>query len=139
MAWSMAFPINKSLWTSPYVLVTSGLAGLMLAVLHFLLDGRAASNGRGGAALRIAQPFVILGRNALLLFVVSGLLAKTLALIRVDNGQSGTVALGRWIYLAWFVPLASPKNASLLFAFANLGLLFLLLLWLHRRRWYFKV
>jgi len=138
-AWGLVFPLNKSLWTSSYVLVTSGLAGLMLAGLHVLLDGRAPSDGRGGAAVRIAQPFVILGRNALLLFVVSGLLAKTLALIRVDNGQGASVALGRWIYLAWFVPLASPKNASLLFAFANLGLLFLLLLWLHRRRWYLKV
>jgi predicted acyltransferase len=130
LAWSIVFPINKSLWTSSYVLVTSGLAGLMLAALHFVLDKRPTA---------IAQPFVILGRNALLLFVVSGLLAKTLSLIRVDNGQGGTAALGRWIYLSWFAPLASPKNASLLFAFANLVLLFLLLWWLHRRRWYFKV
>lgn len=129
LAWSTLFPLNKSLWTSSYVLVTSGLAALMLAALEL-----ASSQPRA-----VFKPFVILGRNALLLFVVSGFIAKTLALIKVDNGQGGTMALGRWIYVSWFVPLASPKNASLLFALANLAVLFLLLWWLHRRRWYFRV
>ena len=130
LAWSLVFPLNKSLWTSSYVLVTSGLAGLLLAALHWSADG---------SGVRGFRAFVILGRNALLLFVVSGFLAKTLSLIRVDNGQGGTMALGRWIYLSAFVPLASPKNASLLFAFANLAVLFLLLWGLHRRRWYLRV
>lgn len=134
-AWSLVFPLNKSLWTSSYVLVTSGYAGLLLAALHWALDD---GGGRAGAKAP-AHPFVILGRNALLLFVVSGFLAKTLGLIRVDNGQGGTLALGRWIYLSWFVPLASPKNASLLYALANLAVLFALLWWLHRRRLYFRV
>jgi predicted acyltransferase len=129
--WSLAFPLNKSLWTSSYVLVTSGLAGLLLTGLHLLFD-----RGRWTAA---ARPFVILGRNALLLFVVSGFLAKTLVLTRVDAGGDATIALSRWIYLAWFLPLASPKNASLLYAFANLALLFGLLWWLDRRRWYWRV
>ncbi|MEX2273547.1 MAG: heparan-alpha-glucosaminide N-acetyltransferase domain-containing protein [Vicinamibacterales bacterium] len=142
LAWSTIFPLNKSLWTSSYVLVTSGLAALALAGLHWAFDGVARSFSSGApfsSGSRLAQPFVILGRNALLLFVVSGLLAKTLALIRVDNGQSGTMALGRWLYVSWFAPFAAPKVASLLFAFANLAVLFVLLWWLHRRRWYFRV
>ena len=130
-AWSIAFPLNKALWTSSYVLVTSGYAGLLLAALHAALDD--------GQKRALAHPFVILGRNALLLFVVSGFLAKTLGLIRVDNGQGGTLALGRWMYLSWFAPMASPKNASLMYAFANLAVLFVLLWWLHRRRLYFRV
>ena len=129
--WAPAFPLNKSLWTSSYALVTSGLAGLLLAAVHLIFDG-----GRWSG---VARPFVILGRNALLLFVVSGFLAKTLALTRVDAGGDATMALSRWIYLAWFLPLASPKNASLLYAFANLALLFGLLWWLDRRRWYWRV
>lgn len=133
LAWSIVFPLNKSLWTSSYVLVTSGLAGLLLAAVE------AAGVQAGSVFTRAASPLVILGRNALLLFVVSGFLAKTLALIRVDNGQGGTMALGRWIYLSAFAPLASPKNASLMFAFANLAVLFMLLWWLHRRRWYLRV
>ena len=132
LVWSLVFPLNKALWTSSYVLVTSGLAGLFLAALYWLLDVR-GSAGRGFSA------FIILGRNALLLFVVSGFLAKTLALIRIDDGQGSTMALSRWLYATAFVPLASPKNASLLYAFANLAILFLLLWWLDRRRWYLRV
>jgi len=135
-AWSFVFPLNKSLWTSSYALVTSGLAGLLLAALHWTLD----DGWRSLSGLRAAtHPFMILGRNALLLFVVSGFLAKTLALVRVDNGQAGTLALSRWIYVSWFAPAASPKNASLMYAFANLAVLFVLLWALHRRRWYFRV
>jgi predicted acyltransferase len=33
-----------------------------------------------------------------------------------------------------FEPLAAPKNASLVYAAANLALLFLVLLWMYRRR-----
>ena len=134
-AWSFVFPLNKALWTSSYVLVTSGCAGLLLVALHALLDGREPRF----APLRLARPFVVLGRNALLLFVVSGFLAKTLALIRVDDGQGATMSLARWMYLSWFLPLGAPKNASLLFALANLAVLFALLWWLDRRRWYFRV
>ncbi len=133
--WSVVFPLNKALWTSSYVLVTSGFAGVLLAALHALLDGR---DGRP-LRLRVMRPFVILGRNALLLFVVSGFLAKTLALIRVDDGQNATMPLARWMYLSWFAPLATPKNASLLYALANLAVLFALLWWLDRRRWYLRV
>ena len=134
-AWSFVFPLNKALWTSSYVLVTSGCAGILLVTLHALLDGREPRS----APLRLARPFVVLGRNALLLFVVSGFLAKTLALIRVADGQGATTSLARWMYLSWFLPFAAPKNASLLFALANLAVLFALLWWLDRRRWYFRV
>lgn len=136
-AWSCVFPLNKSLWTSSYVLVTSGLAGLLLATLHWSLD---SDGWRRPLGLRVlSHPFMILGRNALLLFVVSGFLAKTLALVRVGDGQGSTMALSRWLYVSWFTPLASPKNASLMYAFANLAVLFVLLWLLHRRRWYFRV
>ncbi|MDQ3069736.1 MAG: heparan-alpha-glucosaminide N-acetyltransferase domain-containing protein [Acidobacteriota bacterium] len=131
--WSFVFPLNKALWTSSYVLVTSGLAGLLLIALE-----SAAQRFTAGFA-RVSEPLVALGRNALLLFVLSGFLAKTLALIRVDNGQGGTAGLGRWMYLEWFAPIASPKNASLLFALAHLLILFALLWCLHRRRLYLRV
>ncbi len=37
-AWHWFFPINKNLWTSPFVLYTSGLASMILASLYFLVD-----------------------------------------------------------------------------------------------------
>src|SRR4029453_18076408 len=77
LLWDVAFPINKNLWTSSYVLFTGGLAAVALAASHWLLDlqGRAS-------AIRLSEPFVVLGRNAILLFVVSGLFAKTLIYLK---------------------------------------------------------
>ena len=37
-SWSLVFPLNKSLWTSSYVLYTSGLALLTLAGCYWLVD-----------------------------------------------------------------------------------------------------
>jgi predicted acyltransferase len=36
--WDMVFPINKKIWTSSYVLYTSGLATLSLATLIYLIE-----------------------------------------------------------------------------------------------------
>jgi predicted acyltransferase len=118
--WAYTFPINKSLWTSSYVLITSGLAALLLIALEAVVRTPAQA---------WARPFVALGRNALLLFVLSGFLAKTLSLTRVDND------LYRSVYAAFL----APKNASLLWALTHLALLFALLWWLDRRRWYWRV
>ncbi|MBA2257322.1 MAG: DUF5009 domain-containing protein, partial [Acidobacteria bacterium] len=131
LAWHLAFPINKNLWTSSYVLFTAGLASILLAALYWAVDLKA---WRGWT-----KPFVILGSNAITLFVASGLLVKTLALIRVAGDDGRDISVSRYAYLHWFVPLASPKNASLLYALVNLVLLFVLLAWMYRRRWILRV
>jgi predicted acyltransferase len=131
LLWATWFPINKSLWTSSYVLFTGGLAAVGLACCHWAFD-----LGGSQALTRLSEPFVALGRNAILLFVISGLVARTLIYLKWPDPS---MSLARWIYLSAFVPLASPRNASLLYAVANLALLFALLLYLHRRRMYFRV
>ena len=124
-------PINKSLWTSSYVLFTGGLASAALAVCYWLLDVNPGEPWR-----RLSEPFVALGRNAILLFVLSGLIAKTLIYVEWPDPA---MSLGRWVYLAAFAPLAPPHVASLLFALANLLLLYALLAVLHRKRIYLTV
>jgi predicted acyltransferase len=131
LAWHLWFPINKSLWTSSYVLFTGGVASAALAGCHWSIDLNDAPVIR-----RVAEPFVALGRNAILLFVVSGLLAKSLIYLKWPDAS---MSLARWIYLHGFAPLASPYNASLLYAIANLALLYALLATLHRRRIYLTV
>ena len=71
--------------------------------------------------------------------LVSGLLVKTLALVRVAGPDGREVSISRWAYLHWFVPFADPKNASLLYALANLVVLFGLLWWMYRRRIFLRV
>jgi predicted acyltransferase len=128
LAWHTVFPINKALWTSSYVLFTGGAAAAALAACYAWVDAAPTEGSR-----RASEPFVALGRNALLLFVISGLLAKTLISVSwPDPAQS----LGAWLYAAAFAPLAPPKIASLAFAATHLAALWALLWGLHRRRWY---
>jgi len=134
LAWGAVLPINKALWTSSYALFTAGTAAVVLGLLHRVLD-----DGRAPAALaRLSAPLVALGRNALLLFVVSGVVAKTLLVWRVGEGAAAVTAQ-HWIYQRAFAPWAAPKVASLAYAAANLAGWYLLLAWLDRRRWYWSV
>jgi predicted acyltransferase len=128
--WSLAFPLNKALWTSSYALYTAGLGALLLAACVWFVDVRGWR--------RIAYPFVVLGANAIALYVLSGLLAKTLGLIKIAS-DSGSVSLKAIIYRNLFVPFASPVNASLLFALANLAVLYVVLWAMYKRGVFFKV
>ncbi len=129
-AWGWGFPVNKALWTPPYVLLTGGqaLAGLGLCY------GVADVLGRQ----RWAFPFRVYGVNALLVFVGSALVARTLYLIPVTAGGE-TVPLQAVIFQTVFAPLAPPVLASLLYALVWVGLWFLVLWALWRRGIVWKV
>jgi predicted acyltransferase len=128
---SVWLPINKALWTSSYVLFTAGLASAVLAVCYWMFDATPGERWRA-----VSEPFVALGRNAILLFVLSGLIAKIFIYLKWPNPD---MPLGRWLYQTAFAPLAPPHVASLLFALANLLMLYALLAWLHRKRLYLTV
>jgi predicted acyltransferase len=133
LIWDRSFPINKNLWTSSYVLLTSGMAAVALVLCHWIVDRRDATNWQ------VFRTFVVLGRNALALFVISGLLVKTLGWIKISTGGDSRVSLYTWIYQHAFAPWAQPKNSSLFFALAALLLLYVLLEWMYRRRWFLRV
>jgi predicted acyltransferase len=128
---SLALPINKNLWTSSYVVFMAGWAMAVLALFHWLIDVRGWQ--------RWATPLVIYGMNALALFVLAGLVAKLLHLIKWTGPDGQGLTLKTFIYQGCFVPLATPVNASLLFAVAFV-LLFLGFAWvMWRRKWFLKV
>jgi predicted acyltransferase len=130
LAWSAWFPINKSLWTSSYALFTGGIACQALAACYWAVDVK----GRDWWA-RPAYPF---GTNALLAFVLSGLVARGLSLWRI--GTPGETVPGRqWLFDQVLAPVAGPMNASLLFALANVTLILLLLAPLYRRGMFIKL
>jgi predicted acyltransferase len=130
LAWGAVFPINKPIWTSSYAVFAAGAGALLLAACYWVIDARRIS--------RWAHPLVVLGMNAIALFVLSGLIARTLGLIRVPHGPD-TISLKALIYQSVFVPLAAPVNASLLFALANLVLLYGVLWAMYRRGVFLKV
>jgi predicted acyltransferase len=114
-------PINKKLWTSSFCLFMAGLGFVLLAMFVYWLDGR----GYG----RWAKPFVILGRNAIVVYLASEFLAEALD----DLHWQG------WLYQHLFAPLASPANASLLWAMAFTGVMYLLAWVMYRNNWIVRI
>jgi predicted acyltransferase len=129
--WNLFFPINKSLWTSSYVLFTGGLGMQFLALCFWLIDMKGSR--------RWATPFVVFGVNAITLFVGSGLMARLLGLIKLPQADGTKIALKTWIYDKLFLTWAPPYPASLSFAIAFI-LVWLGLMWiLYKRKIFIKV
>lgn len=124
-------PINKNLWTSSYAVFMAGWATMLCAVFYWVIDVRGYR--------RWATPLVIYGMNAIVLFVLAGLVGRLLGLIRWTDPNGAVVTLKGWIFQGLFAPLASPVNASLAFALSFV-LVFLAIAWLMwRRKWFIKV
>jgi predicted acyltransferase len=129
--WGRSFPVNKRLWTSSYTLLTGGLALLALAACLALVDlGRAARRERAASA----WPWEVLGRNAIVAYVGSELLASALQHIDVHVAGGRVIDAQRWVFERWFVSWAGALRGSLAFAVA-----FMLVFWvtaavLHRFR-----
>jgi len=131
VAWGWSFPINKSLWTSSYVLFTAGAAAAAIAACLWIID-------RMGVKWW-TRPFQVFGVNPLVAFVGSGLMARliySLILVRVGGEP---MSLEAAIYGTVFAPWLEPRDASLLFALAFTGF-WLAVLWvLWRRRIFIRV
>ncbi len=126
------FPINKKLWTSSYVIFTAGLALLCLALCYWVLDMK---QWRG----RWTKPFVIFGMNAIAAYVFAEMVAHWISRMGVSLADGTFVPWQQVIYERWFEGLASPPNASLLYA-----LVFVMMCWaamwvLYRRGIFLKI
>jgi predicted acyltransferase len=132
LMWNWSFPINKSLWTSSYVLFTAGVAALTLATCIWLIDV---------VGVRWwTKPFLWFGRNPLLAFLGTGLMSRTIySLVRVPRDDGTTASLQRVVYENAYASWLAPKDASLLFALSYVALWALILWMLDRRKWYWKV
>ncbi|HZS03913.1 MAG TPA: DUF5009 domain-containing protein [Blastocatellia bacterium] len=129
--WNLAFPINKALWTSSYVVFTAGLALQLLALCYWSVDIKGYR--------RWAKPFVIFGVNALALFVLSGLMARVMGLIRMPRPDGTPGDLKVFLYEHLFASWLSPVNASLAFALGYVLLWLGLMTILYRRKIFIKV
>lgn len=139
--WHFAMPVNKKIWTSSYVLATTGAATAVLALALRSIEMR-------GAQAAWIGWMEAHGRNALFIFVLSGFLPRVLALFRWGDGVDGE---GRprwltplpWVYRTVFEPLGAlagdPRLGSLGFALANVALYTALAVAMDRRRLYVKV
>ena len=78
--------------------------------------------------------FEVFGKNPLALFILSGLVVKIMALIRVQG-----LGLQPWIFNTFFLPIGNPKNASLMYAISFLVFIWVIGFVMDRKKIYIKV
>ncbi len=137
-AWSLSFPVNKKIWTSSYVLVTTGMATAVLATLVYFIEVKKV---RGWWT----RFFDVFGKNALFVFALSAFLPKGLRLIRIPNGvdaKGTTVYTNPWNFMYdkvyKFMP-GDPKIGSLLFALTVILFMWAVCWWMNKKKIYVKV
>lgn len=128
--WDLAFPINKKLWTSSYVIFTSGWALLLLAACYELIEVRRIR--------RWSKPFEVMGLNAIAIFVASILFIKILVRTKIGAGEKA-LSTYEWIYQNLFASWTGTVNGSLLFAIVTVLLWLAVAYGMYRQRWFVKV
>ncbi len=129
--WDIWFPINKGIWTSSYVLFTGGMALMFLGICYWLIDVKGSKWW--------TKPFVVYGMNAITVFFLSGIVGRTLGLIRVADAAGKDTSLMGYMYNSLFTWWLSPINASLAWAILNI-LFWLGILWiLYSKKIFIKV
>jgi len=124
--WDWFFPINKGIWTSSYVIFTGGQAFAFLGLCYYFIDLRGYK--------RWSEPFVAYGVNAITVYVMSGVLARTLSVIRV-----GDSSLSAFLYENVFAAMLPPKPASLAYAITWIVGWYVVLLIMYRRKIIIKI
>lgn len=130
MAWSHWLPINKSLWTSSYAVLMSGISMVSLATAYYLIDIKGWRKG--------IKPFQVYGMNAITVFVLSGIVGRLLYLIKWPT-ENGVITLKGWLMDHFFLSWLSPVNASLAFAMVFVLISWLAMYWLYKKGIFIKI
>jgi len=125
-AWNLSFPVNKKLWTSSFVLLTVGIDCVLISAVIYVIDFLKKTWW--------TYFFEVFGRNPLIIYLISELLAILLWFFRVD----GQTPLYIWVYNTIFSH-AGPYLGSLLFALSFMLICWLAGWWMDKKKIYIKV
>lgn len=136
--WSLGFPINKKIWTSSYVLYTTGLGVMTIAGMIWFIEVQGVKNG-------LTKFFDVFGKNPLFIFVLSGLLPRFLGLFPFADGVNDAGEVNYTTALTWFykhicaaVP-GPPEVGSFVFSLCFLTLMWAICYVLDKKKIYVKV
>lgn len=120
-AFSLTFPLIKKIWSSSYVLVTSGWAFIIFALLIWLIDVKSFRKG--------TKPFIIFGSNAIAIYVLADVFETIYVQSGIRDGVfSGLVNMG--VY---------EKSASLIWAFVSVLTCFTAAFILYKKKIFIKL
>jgi len=101
--WHLAFPINKKLWSSSFVILTIGIDLIILSVLIYFIELKQKNYS--------VYFFTVFGKNPLFIYVLSGILISLFYIF-----PSHENSLHHFIFYTLFSSFLNPYNASLSFA-----------------------
>jgi len=131
LLWGSLLPINKNLWTSSFAIFTAGLAALVLAACHWLID---TLHWRTWS-----RPFVAYGRNPLAAYFLSVGLDSVLTRWMLGGGESLKGFVYRSAFASWLRPCCSAETASLGYAIAYVVLWGIVVIEMSRRSLYIGI
>lgn len=107
--WNYIFPINKNIWTSSFVMVTSGLAGMVLATSIFFVDilGRT----------RFTKIGIIFGSNAIAVYVLSDVWRLPFYTLQIAGETLNKHWLNMFESFGWSMNFGSFTYAALFICF----------------------
>jgi len=125
--WSWSFPINKNLWTSSYVLYTSGLASIAWAILIWVMDIKKYINW--------GKPAIVFGSNAIIAYILLYIIGIPLTYIPI-SGNHGIQEL----YMESLINIGLlPELISLSWAVIYTALCYIPVLILYKKRIFLKI
>jgi len=124
--WGWFFLINKNLWTSSFVLFTSGLPAMTLAVTMFVVDVL--------GHVRFVKPGVIFGSNAITVYVLAGILSPLFYELNIRGAS-----LNMHFFRLFTGAGIHPQLVSALYAFLYVCIIYVPAWLLYRRRIFIKL
>ena len=121
------FPINKTLWTSSYVLVSGGWATIIFAVIYYLADVKGLS--------KWGKPAIVFGSNAITVFFLSGVVARIFGMIKLENGIS--IHGNLYNFLASII--STPELSSMIYSMFVITFYYLVALLMYKKEIFIKV
>jgi predicted acyltransferase len=121
LIWNPWLPINKNLWTSSFSLFMAGLDFLFLSGLMLIT--------RYKICQKLSQPFIVLGINAIAIYVISEILE--IVLLKSSIHQR--------LYDFISASIHDPYQASLTYSLSYVLLMFSLAYILYRKKCFFRI
>lgn len=129
LCWNIVFPINKKLWSSSFVLVTTGIDLILISALIYTIEMK------NWKPAKWPDFFMIFGRNPLFIYILSELLVVVLFMVHVGGKES----LFNYINRTVFQVIAPGSFGSFLFAIFYMLICWSIGWWLNKKKIYVKV
>ncbi len=130
LIWDKAFPINKKLWTSSFVLFCAGIDFILIGLLSWWIETKERHFANSF--------FLVFGKNSILAYAISEVIAIQIGKIHIPEGN-GQTNLSSWMYWHLFEPVFGKYNGSLAYAITFVLVCWIICYLFYRKKWFLKV